>query len=160
MREDRWDGDEQRAGALGHARGVAVGEGVESAGFDAGGQLEADLLGTDRQEFAHGAFHHHWVREVHEVDGERVTLAPDGDDEDAGTGDGDERVFVRGPADGVGQEFRVVGVEGFPEGAAEVAGEIDDAAAAAFAEIYLGDVGFWRVSIATKAVSRCAPAAP
>ena len=96
-------------------------------GFCVGRKIDFHCLFPDREEFADGAFHHHGIGEVDEVDGDGIFLAPDGDVENAGAGNGDGRFFVGGPFDGVAEEFVVIDAEDFPKGAIDVPGEINDA---------------------------------
>src|SRR5215831_18949216 len=66
----------------------------------AGWQSDLHLLLTDRDEFADGSLHHHWVGEVDQVHGDGVLLPPEGNVKHAWTGYGHGRWLIRGPVNG------------------------------------------------------------
>ena len=127
MVEDRRNGERDVLAGTFHVRRPVSGEEMDLARSGALGQSDAHLLRADRNQLANRPFHHHGVGEVHEVHGYGVLLPPHGQVQDTGTGDPDRRFFVRGPLDGIAQQFEVVHAKDFPERAVNVPGEINNA---------------------------------
>src|ERR1051325_3376910 len=98
-------------------------------------------LFSNGDEFTDGAFHHHRIREVHEMDGDGGSLAPDGDVENAGASNGDGRFFVGRPIDGVAEEFEMIDAKDFPKSAVDVPREINKAGVTKIARKDLRDAG-------------------
>jgi len=123
MIENFWNGEGHIVRGSDQLQGGAGIEEVSPVRLHPVGETEANLLGADRNEFPHWAFHHHRIRKVHQMHRQRVLLLPDGYVENARPGDLHHRRLVERPFDRVAEEFKVIDTEDFPKGAVDVPGK-------------------------------------
>src|SRR5262245_38858275 len=136
----RWHGDTYDVARLFESCICFVDQQLHLARRAAFRQADVQMLRADGNELADRAFHHHGVCEIDQVNDHSVVLLPSGDVEDTRAGSTDDVRLIERPANNVGQNSAVVGVEFFPERAFDVTGEISDAARAKFTQVNFADI--------------------
>ncbi len=76
-----------------NADDLAGAEQMHSLRLRARRQMNAHALRADRDELPHRSFHHHWICEIHQVDGHRIFLPPHRHVQHAGAGDSSHRDY-------------------------------------------------------------------